>query len=184
MGKRIITQRRGRGTSTYKAHSHRKKYRTNYPNINQPGINGTIMAIEHDCGREAPLALIRLEDRSHICIPAPEGIRVGGSVVYGGFSPDSLSITELGSIPEGTLICNIEKSPGSGGSFCRTPGAFARLLSKTDNVIIQFSSKKQKKLNFKCRAVIGIVAGGGKLEKPSGTGSLALPVRSARWATF
>jgi large subunit ribosomal protein L2 len=167
MGKRIITQRRGRGTSTYRAHSHRKKFMLSYPKPEQQAITGTILALEHENGRDTPIAIVKLENNCIICIPAPEGVRVGMDVSYGNFRHDQLSIADLKSMPEGAVICNIEKAPGSGGTFCRAPGAFARILSKTEEgVIVQFSSKKQKTMNFRCRAISGIVAGGGKTEKP------------------
>jgi large subunit ribosomal protein L2 len=168
MGKRLITQRRGRGTLTYTAHGFRKEYRLSYPSLTQNNITGTITAIEHDAGgRESPIATVKLSDKSIIHVPAPVGIRVGSDVFVGKIEAGALCIASLSNIPEGSLVCNIEKSPGSGGIFCRAPGAFARLLGKTEQgVLIEFSSKKQKTFASDCRAVIGVVAGGGKLEKP------------------
>jgi large subunit ribosomal protein L2 len=70
-------------------------------------------------------------------------------------------------LPEGTLIYNIESKPGDGGKFCRASGAAAKIMSKTDNeVTIIFPSKKKKTLVGSCRATIGVVAGGGRTEKP------------------
>lgn len=166
MGKRIITQRRGKGSSTYRAHSHRKKYRLNYPSLEEQELKGKISTITRDTGREAPLAILKTEQGKSFCVLAPEGIREGETFSYGSPEEKTLSICELGQLPEGTIICNIEKAPGSGGSFCRSPGSFARILTKKDDVTIQFTSKKQKKLHLKCRATVGVIAGGGKLEKP------------------
>ena len=73
----------------------------------------------------------------------------------------------LKDIPEGTLIFNIESQPGDGGKFVRSSGSFAKIVSKLDKyAIVQFPSKKQKRFNPNCRACIGTIAGGGRLEKP------------------
>ena len=70
-------------------------------------------------------------------------------------------------MPEGTMIYNIENQPGDGGKFCRASGTFAKLLVKTDSsVTIELPSKKTKKFSSSCRAAIGVVAGGGRKEKP------------------
>ena len=57
--------------------------------------------------------------------------------------------------------------PGDGGKFCRASGNTARLLTKTSkSATVMLPSKKQKKFNLNCRAMIGIIAGGGRHEKP------------------
>ena len=77
------------------------------------------------------------------------------------------NILPLKDIPEGTLIHNIESKPGDGGKFVRTSGAYARVASKLrTKVVISLPSKKQKEFDLRCRASIGIVAGGGRTEKP------------------
>ena len=57
--------------------------------------------------------------------------------------------------------------PGDGGKFIRSAGTFGKVVSKIDNkVTISLPSKKEKLFSADCRANIGVVAGGGKLEKP------------------
>ena len=49
----------------------------------------------------------------------------------------------------------------------RAAGTTAVVIGKTKKaVIIQFRSKKTKEFNPECRAIVGIAAGGGRLEKP------------------
>ena len=165
MGKRIITQRRGRGTSTYKAPSHRYKYSLKYPRTEEK-LKGIIKKLIHDQARNSPIATIEFENKEKINIPAPLNIREGSTIYYNSKQTPG-SISKLSDIPEGTEIYNIEKLPGSDGTFCRTAGNAAKVLMKTEAfVLVQLPSKKKKKFNPNCRAIIGIIAGSGQREKP------------------
>ena len=165
MGKRIITQRRGKGTSRYRAPSHRYKYSLKYPKTNEK-LKGIITKLVHDQARNSPIAIIEFENKEKINIPAPLNIREGSEVYYNDKQTIG-SILKLSDIPEGTEIYNIEKLPGSNGTFCRTAGNTSKVLMKTnDFVLIQLPSKKQKKFNPNCRATIGVIAGSGQKDKP------------------
>lgn len=172
MGKRIISQRRGRGTLTYRANSHRYraavKHRV-YDTIEKTSsIKGKIIDLVHCPGHSAPLALVRYGEKEKKYIFAPEKIKVTDIIESGAEAKQGLGNTlPLKKIPEGTIIHNIEKMPGDGGKFCRTAGSFAKIISFMDNeAIIKMPSKKTKKFNLNCRASIGVIAGSGKKEKP------------------
>lgn len=172
MGKRIISQRRGRGTLTYRSNSHRYvtsvKHR-NYDELEKSDlIKGKIIDLIHCPGHSAPLALIKYDNGETNYMFAPEKIKVTDMIESGAKAKPKLGNTlPLRSIPEGTLIHNIENKPGDGGKFIRVAGSFAKLISFADNIaIVKMSSKKQKKFNLDCRATIGIVAGSGRKEKP------------------
>jgi len=166
MGKRIIPQARGKGGPRYRAPSHRYLGRVEYPPLSLSGIEGKVVDIMHDPGRSAPVAVIRLEDGKEILHIAPEGIKVGDTIKFDGEIAVG-NVVELGKIPEGTKIFGIESKPGSGPKFCRSSGSFALVVGKAgDKVKIQFPSGKIVELDAKCRATIGIPAGGGRTEKP------------------
>jgi len=117
---------------------------------------------------------------------AAEGLKVGDTVSCGrGAEIKAGNIIPLSDIPEGTLVYNIENSPGDGGKFCRASGTFARVLSKfTDKVVVELPSKKQKAFQNNCRASIGIIAGGGRTEKPflkAGNKYYAMRARNKLW---
>ncbi|MBI4159413.1 50S ribosomal protein L2 [Candidatus Woesearchaeota archaeon] len=169
MGKNLIQQRRGRGTPRYKAPSHRYQFEMIYPNYSDEALTGEIVDIVHDQARSSPVAIVKLNNTELFCIPAPENVKVGEVVTCGGEAPiKSGNIMTLVSIPEGTSIYNIEKLPkGNVTGFCRTAGSSAKIISRTkEYVLVQLPSKKQKKFNPLCRAVIGVIAGSGRLEKP------------------
>lgn len=164
MGKRIISQRRGRGTFTYKSHSHRHKGKIE--NYSKTDIKeGKITDIIHNPGHNAPCAIIKY-DKDTILIPAYEGMKVGETVIANGKEISKGNLVALKDIPEGTSIYNIEGIFGK-PMFCRTAGSFARVVSKSkETVTIKLPSKSEKVLDNNLRAMIGIVAGSGKNEKP------------------
>ena len=172
MGKRIITQRRGRGTHTYKSPSHRFKGKIRlrpYDDIEKNKcIIGQVKDFVHCPGHTAPLAKIKFENGEHLLIFAVEGLNTKQKINSGSKSEIQIgNILPLKNIPIGTTICNIESHPGDGGKFMRAAGASARITAKDDKkVTIVFPSKKIKKITAECRAIIGKVAGAGKKDKP------------------
>jgi large subunit ribosomal protein L2 len=73
----------------------------------------------------------------------------------------------IGRISEGIPIYNIELSPGDGGKLVRSAGANATIVSHDgEKTIIQLPSSRFKTLNSNCRATVGILAGGGRKDKP------------------
>ncbi len=171
MGKRIRAQRIGRGTSVYKSLRHRKKGDVTYQEIlplNANLIRGSIEELMHESGRMAPLAVVKLEDGRKTLYLPPEGVHVGKEIYLGpDASPETGNILPLGSIPEGTKVFNIEKTPGDGGKFVRSAGTFGIVIGLEENKVkVKLPSGEIKRFNPNCRATIGVVAGGGFGEKP------------------
>ncbi|HII51421.1 MAG TPA: 50S ribosomal protein L2 [Halobacteriales archaeon] len=174
MGRRIQGQRRGRagtsGSSTFKAPSH--KYKANLTHKSTPTdsdtVQGTVVDIEHDPARSAPVALVEFNDGDRRYVLAPEGIAVGDSIAIGISAEIKPGNTlPLSEIPEGLPVCNIESRPGDGGKFVRSSGVSATLISHDVHAaMVKLPSGEIKRLNPRCRATIGVVAGGGRTEKP------------------
>jgi large subunit ribosomal protein L2 len=172
MGKRIILQRRGKGTSTFRAPSHRYLVDLRYRRIDEVEKNGVIRGkvvdILHDPARSAPLLDIEFEDGERRYALAMEGVKVGDTISYGTNAPVVQGNTlPLASIPEGTPIHNIEHRVGDGGKFIRSSGDYGLLISHDGKrTIVQLPSGELKTFDSQCRATIGIVAGGGRRDKP------------------
>ncbi|MAE13735.1 50S ribosomal protein L2 [Candidatus Woesearchaeota archaeon] len=164
MGKRLVQQARGKGSPAYKAPSFTYKGKATTPRKQ----TAEILDIIHCRGHSAPLAQVQFEDNSKGCIIASEGIYVGKKVRMGEKTELEVGNTlALKNIPEGSLIYNIESKPGDGGKFVRSSGGAAKLVTRTkDQVIITFPSKKRKAFHPDCRASLGVVAGGGRTDKP------------------
>jgi len=164
MGKNLVQQRRGRGTSTFRVRSFA------FPGkIEQPKIEGTAIVkdIIRSQGHTAPLMVV-VQGNKEFLNAAPEGLRLGQEITIGkGAELNPGNTMQLGDIPEGTAVYNIEAKPGDGGKFARSGGSAARIVSKTaDKVLIRLPSKKEKEFPKACLATIGIIAGGGRTEKP------------------
>jgi large subunit ribosomal protein L2 len=167
MGKNLISQRRGRGTSTYKSPGFNFVARACFAPITREPVYGRIMDIVHCPGHSAPLALVKYDNGESTYLIAGEGFRVNDIVCSGGAETKNGNTLELKDIPEGTSIYNIELQPGDGGKFARTTGVFAKVTAHfPDRVSVLLPSKKEKSFDPKCRACIGVAAGSGRTEKP------------------
>lgn len=172
MGKRIIQQRRGRGGPPYKSPSH--KFRDDAKHIPLKKFKeGGIMQIldfVHDPAHTTSLALLITEEFKKRYQLAPQGLKVGDIIEFGESARISVgNLLMLGKIPEGTMVHNIETVPGDGGKLVRTSGSSAFVVAHDHNkkkTIVRLPSKVKMELSFDCRATIGVLSGGGRVEKP------------------
>jgi large subunit ribosomal protein L2 len=163
MGKNLPTQRRGRGTSpTYRSPSHRHVSDAKIPRISG---EGRVLEIRHAPGRSAPLARVALGEKEFFMI-APDGLQVGQIVGVGRPTLERGTIREIGQLPEGTFVCNIELNPGDGGRLVRAAGTSAVVVSQGDRTVVRLPSGSFKEIQPRCRAIVGIVAGAGHKDKP------------------
>jgi large subunit ribosomal protein L2 len=202
MGRRIQGQRRGRGTPTFRAPSHRYKADLTHKKPEDVDtVSGTVVDIEHDPARSAPVAAVEFEDSEgqsssgsrtqsgdgdQRLILVPEGVGIGEEIQIG----VSAEIKEgntlpLAEIPEGVPVCNVESSPGDGGKFARASGVSANLITHDRNAaVVELPSGEVKRLSPDCRATIGVVAGGGRTEKPmvkAGNKYHKMKARGTKW---
>jgi large subunit ribosomal protein L2 len=167
MGKNILVQRRGRGYFIFRAPTHRRLHPAGYNSVNGHSA-GSVRDLLHEVARGAPLARLSVSGADDIYVPAPEGLFVGQKIEIGSEVPAEIgNIKSLGRIPEGTMICNIELRPGDGGTLARSSGTYAMVVSHTPaGTELRMPSGRTIHLNDRCRAMIGIVAGAGRTEKP------------------
>jgi large subunit ribosomal protein L2 len=169
MGHRIKAQNRGRGGPTYRAPSHRYKAELKHAGKNSDLIAGKVIDIEHDPARHTPIALVELESKQKTYMLVTEGVGVGDNVSWGpGSSVKNGNTLPLANIPVGAYVCNIEARPNDGGKFVRAGGVQALVIGKSDDgkVGVRMPSGKNKWFLGACMATVGIVAGGGRGEKP------------------
>ncbi len=171
MGKRILAQRKGRGGPVYRAPKKGKKGAVKHPlrSVHQDApLTGQIIDLEHERGRSAPLARVLYSNGKKDYMIAPEGVSVGDQVAVGASAEIKIGNTlALKDIPEGTSVYNIESLPGDGGKFIRSGGTYATVVTRdTKRIMVRLSSGQTKVFIPECRATIGVVAGGGRIEKP------------------
>ncbi len=170
MGRRILVQRKGRGTTQWRSPRHLKIAPAKHPKwAPDKTYVGQVVDLLHESGRGAPLAKIKYEGESKLhYIMAPEGVQVGQTIECGEEAALANGNTlMLEYIPEGTPIYNIEGSPGDGGKYVRSSGLAASIVSiDKSKAMVRLPSGRQKVFSPRCRATIGIVSGGGRPEKP------------------
>ncbi|HID31192.1 MAG TPA: 50S ribosomal protein L2, partial [Desulfobacterales bacterium] len=127
-----------------------------------------VLDIVHDPLHTAPLARLRLESGGDAWAIANEGLHVGAVIESGVDASIKIGNTlPIGNIPEGTTIFNVEKNPGDGGKFARSGGNNALVVSHgSDKTVIRLPSGNLISLDNKCRATMGVIAGGGRSDKP------------------
>ena len=121
------------------------------------GVPGRVAAIEYDPGRSARIALIFYVDGEKRYILAPNNLKVNDRVVAG---PDAdISVGNslpLRNIPNGTIVHNVEMTPGRGGQMIRSAGAGAQLMAKEeDYVLLRLPSGEMRRVLANCSATIG-----------------------------
>ena len=172
MGKRLKQQKRGAGSPRYISLKNRYKTDMNYRNyddIEKTGVlTGKVMSLVDDPARTALLMRVTYENNESGFLLAPEGISIGDSFEVGSQARLKLgSVLPLYRIPDGAYIYNIERNPGDGGKMVKSAGSYANIVAKEGKIVyIKLPSKATVVLSNECRAQLGVVAGGGRLEKP------------------
>ncbi len=172
MGKRLKQQKRGAGSPRYRSPSHRYKtdlrYR-DYDDIEKTGVlTGKVVKFVDDPARTAVLMKVKYDNDETVLLLAPEGIGVGDTVDAGVQGKLKLgSVLPLYCIPDGAYIYNLERNPGDGGTMVKAAGSYANIVSKEGNIVyVKLPSRRTIKLSSECRAQLGVIAGGGRLEAP------------------
>ncbi len=149
----------GRITVRHHGGGNRQKYRIVDFKRNKFGVKAEVKTLEYDPNRSANIALIQYEDGVKSYILAPEGLKVGDTVVAG---PDADikvgNALPLVNIPTGTFVHNVELYPGRGGQLARAAGNAAQLMAKEGNyALLRLPSGELRNVPVICMATVGTV---------------------------
>jgi len=178
MGRVIRAQRKGAG-SVFVSHT---KHRKGSPKLRPVDfaerngyIKGVVKDIIHDPGRGAPLAVVHFRDpyryktRKELFVAA-EGMHTGQFIYCGRKAQLTVgNVIPVGHMPEGTVICNLEEKTGDRGCIARASGNYATVIAHnpdTKRTRVKLPSGTKKVIPSTNRATVGIVAGGGRIDKP------------------
>lgn len=150
----------GKMTMRYIGGGHKRKYRLIDFKRDKHNVPATVEAIEYDPNRTARIALLKYEDGEKRYIIAPEGIKVGQTVISGtNVAPELGNALPLASIPVGTIIHNIELKPGAGGNIARSAGSYAQLLGRDGKYAsLRMPSGETRLVLATCFATVGTVS--------------------------
>jgi len=178
MGRVIRAQRKGRG-SVFKAHVTKRKGAAKLRPLDYAErhgyIKGLVKEIVHDPGRGAPLVKVHFRDAYRYKINketmiATEGMYTGQFIYCGKTAALTVgNVIPIGKLPEGTVISCVEEKQGDRGRIARTSGSHATIVGHSEDcksTRIRLPSGLRKTLKSNSRATIGIVAGGGRIDKP------------------
>ena len=121
----------GRITVRHRGGGNRRKYRVIDFKRDKTEMPAKVLTLEYDPNRSAHIALVQYEDGEKRYIIAPNGLKVGDTVVAGpGADIKPGNSLPMASIPTGTFIHNIELYPGKGAQLARSAGVMAQLMAK------------------------------------------------------
>ena len=149
----------GRKTSRHRGGGAKRLYRRIDFKRLKDGIPAKVAHIEYDPNRSAYIALLHYADGEKRYIIAPAKLEVGMTVESGPNADIRVgNALPLASIPAGTVVHNVELTPGRGAQLGRSAGIGIQLLAKDgDYVTLRLPSGEMRMVRGECRATIGTV---------------------------
>jgi large subunit ribosomal protein L2 len=122
-------------------------------------VPAKVAQIEYDPNRSAYIALLHYLDGEKRYILAPARLAVGATVVSGPEAEIRVgNCLPIERIPAGTVIHNVELTPGRGGQMARSAGSSVQLLAKDgDMATLRLPSGEMRMVRAECRATIGVI---------------------------
>ncbi len=150
----------GRITSRHKEAGAKKLYRIIDFKRNKFGIEGTVATVEYDPNRNCRICLVKYVDGDRRYVLQPKGLNVGDKIIS---SKEVVDIKvgnamKLANIPVGTLVHNIELSPGHGGQMARSAGGYAQIMGRDGKYVsLRLPSGEMRYVLGECLATVGAV---------------------------
>lgn len=138
-------------------------------------LRGVVKKIVHESGRGCPLALVQFRDPYKYKLNtetmiANEGMYTGQFIYAGKTAALTVgNILPVGQCPEGTVLTSCELKVGDRGCLGRTSGNYVTVIGHNPDdskTRIKLPSGAKKVVDSRCRGMIGIAAGGGRIDKP------------------
>lgn len=131
---------------------------------NKFNIVGRVVSVEYDPNRTCDIALVQYVDGDKRYILAPHGLKVNDTITAGkGAEVKVGNALPLSEMPVGTIVHNIELTPGKGGQLVRGAGTGAIVSAREgEYVFIKLPSGEIRKVRANGLATVGQV---GRIEK-------------------
>ncbi len=150
---------KGRVTARFRGGGHKRHYRIVDFKRDKKGIPARVATIEYDPNRSARIALLHYVDGEKRYMLAPNGLKVGDTVV----SSESAEIQvgnslPLSNIPVGIAVHNVEMVEGKGGQLARSAGSQIILAAKEGGMVhLRLPSGEVRLVRDRCFATVGQV---------------------------
>jgi large subunit ribosomal protein L2 len=150
----------GHATSRGRGGGHKRLYRVVDFKRRRWDEVAAVERIEYDPNRSAFIALITYADGGQSYILAPQRLAPGDQVVAGkkvDVKPGNAM--EIGQMPVGTIVHNVELKPGKGGQLARAAGTYIQVVGRDRGmVIVRMNSGEQRYIRSDCMATVGAVS--------------------------
>jgi large subunit ribosomal protein L2 len=148
---------KGRITSRHRGGGAKRRYRRIDFKRRKDGVPARVAAIEYDPNRTTYIALLHYADGEKRYILAPQQLRVGDTVASGpGADIRPGNTLALRNMPNGTIVHNVELTPGRGGQLGRAAGSAIQLVAKEGEMItLRLPSTETRMVQADCRATVG-----------------------------
>jgi large subunit ribosomal protein L2 len=149
----------GRITSRHRGGGAKRLYRKIDFKRRKDGVPAKVAAIEYDPNRTAYIALLHYADGDKSYILAPNRLRVGATVMSGDDADIQVGNSlPLRRIPTGTIVHNVEMTPGRGGQMGRSAGTQIQLVAKEGaRATLRLPSGEMRMVAIECRASVGAI---------------------------
>ncbi|MBU0692083.1 50S ribosomal protein L2 [bacterium] len=151
---------RGRATNINTGGGHKRRYRIIDFKRNKYDIPAKVNRLEYDPNRSANIALLFYADGEKRYILAPNGLKVGATLISSRDSADIIvgNALPLEKIPLASFIHNVEMKAGKGGQISRSAGSSCQLMAIDGNyALLKLPSGEFRKVPKQCLATIGQV---------------------------
>lgn len=149
----------GRVTARHRGGGHKRKYRIIDFKRDKHGIPAKVFSIEYDPNRTCRIALLHYADGEKRYIIAPDGLKVGDSVMSGSGSEIKVgNALPLKEMPLGSFVHNVELKPGKGGQLGRSAGTSLQLMAREGEYAqLKMPSGEVRMVRSECYATYGVV---------------------------
>jgi large subunit ribosomal protein L2 len=160
----------GKMTMRYIGGGHKRRYRIIDFKRNKYNVPAVVESVEYDPNRTARIALVKYTDGEKRYIIAPEGIKVGQTIISGeNIAPELGNALPLSAIPVGTIVHNIELKPGRGAAMARSAGSYAQLLGRDgSHASLRMPSGETRLVLATCYATVGVVSNSDHMNESMG----------------
>ncbi|NIM18650.1 MAG: 50S ribosomal protein L2 [Candidatus Latescibacteria bacterium] len=149
----------GRITIRHRGGGHKQRYRKIDFKRNKLDVPSKVASIEYDPNRSARIALLHYMDGEKRYILAPDGLKIGDTVVAGSsvdIKPGNALPLER--IPLGSMVHNVELIRGRGGQIVRAAGSYAQIMAKEGGYVqLRLPSGEVRRVRKECYATVGQV---------------------------
>ncbi len=151
---------RGRVTARHRGGGAKRRYRQIDFKRRKDGVSARVASIEYDPNRTTYIALLHYADGAKSYILAPQGLQVGASVESGekaDIQPGNS--LPLRAVPTGTIVHNVELTPGQGGKLGRSAGSAIQVVAKEGPMVtVRLPSSEMRLVRAECRATVGTLS--------------------------